>query len=56
MGGPIGIAIGALIGIGVTIGVDYAFIKVEEARERDEFREEIVRTIEEQRQAALAFI
>ncbi|MDR1803409.1 MAG: hypothetical protein LBQ94_07360 [Treponema sp.] len=56
IGGPIGMAIGALIGIGVSIGVDYALIKVEEAMERDEFREELVRTIEEQRQAALAFI
>ena len=55
-GGPIGSAIGALIGIGVTIGVDYTLLKIEEATERDEFREEIVSTIEEQRQAALAFI
>jgi len=49
-GGPLGMVIGALIGLAVGILTDEALLKLEEALDRDKFRQEIISSLEELRQ------
>ena len=54
LGNFLGAVFGTVAGAAVGIGVDFAVLKLEEAVKRDEYREEILAAIREQRQEYLA--
>lgn len=54
LGNFLGAVFGTVAGAAVGVGVDFAVLKLEEAVKRDEYREEILAAIREQRQEYLA--
>ncbi|MBQ9069009.1 MAG: hypothetical protein IJ131_08120 [Eggerthellaceae bacterium] len=47
--GPAGVVAGIAIGTAASVGVDYGLLKIDEAQNREGYRDEIVETIEESR-------
>lgn len=47
--GPVGTVVGIALGTAVGVGVDYGMLKLDEAQNREQYRQEIVQSIEESR-------
>lgn len=56
LAGPLGTAAGVIVGTLAGIGVDFAWLKTDEAMNRDEYRQEIIDAIEEERTQMLAIV
>lgn len=54
--GPLGTATGLLIGTAVGIGADYGLLKIDELQNRESYREQIVKALEDERAAWLALV
>ena len=51
-----GAAAGAVAGTAISVGVDYAALKIDEAQNREEYKSEIIDAIEEERAEVLALV
>ncbi len=56
VGGPVGTAVGVAASAAIGVGADYGLLKLDEYLNRDQFRQEIVDIIEEQRAETLAIV
>lgn len=56
LAGPAGTVLGAVVGGAASIGVDYGLLKLDEALNRETYREEVVQTIEDARAEMLAVV
>lgn len=54
--GPVGTILGAAAGTAVSIGVDYALLKVDESQNRESYKEQITEAIEEERAEVLSLL
>ena len=54
--GPAGTAAGAVVGTAAGFGVDFGLLKLDEFMNREQYRQEIVDTIEEGRTEMLALV
>lgn len=56
VGGPLGTLVGIAAGTAVGVGVDYVLLNIDEAQNREAYKDEITATIEEERAAMLALV
>ena len=56
VGGPLGTLVGIAAGTAVGVGVDYVLLNIDEAQNRETYKDEITATIEEERAAMLALV
>lgn len=54
--GPVGTILGVAAGTAVSIGVDYALLKVDESQNRESYKEQITEAIEEERAEVLSLL
>lgn len=56
LAGPAGTVVGAVVGGAAGVGVDFGLLKLDEALNRETYREEVVQTIEDARTEMLALV
>lgn len=56
LAGPVGTVIGAVVGIAATLGIDYLILEIDEAVNREDYRNDIISCIEEERQFYLTLV